>query len=91
LISGCIGQGESELMKQECIQECQKALQEGRTLDDGPCLLNPMSNEDWVCDVAHDPRQPIDDIPENQCSAYRQRLASHFVEVDTDCKFIKSF
>ena len=91
LMGGCIGQEESEVMKQECIQACQEALQEGRDLSAGPCLLNPMSNKDWVCDVAHDPRQPLDNIPDNQCSAYRQRLASHFIEVDTECNFIESF
>ena len=88
-ISGCVGE---ESIKQSCIQACKDALTQGRDLSDGPCLLNPMKeNSDWVCDVAHDPRQPVDNIPENQCSAYRERRANHFVEVDPECNFIKSY
>ena len=35
----------------------------------GPCL--GVIKEGWVADVAHDPRQKVDDEPENQCKAYR--------------------
>jgi len=94
LLSGCVGQGETEneRLKQSCIQACQEALNEGKDLSNGPCLLNPMpDNTDWVCDVAHSPRQPVDDIPDNQCSAFRNREASHFIEVDPECNFIKSY
>jgi uncharacterized membrane protein len=61
-------------------------------LNTGPCLGDPLLNfTDWVCDIAHSPRQPeIDDKPENQCSAYREGLATHFVEVDTSCNLITS-
>jgi len=94
-ISGCADQEEGvdvEAIKQFCIQACKDALGEGRDLSDGPCLLNPMTeNTDWVCDVAHDPRQPADNVPENQCPAFREGRAHHFVEVDPDCNFIKSY
>ncbi|MEM3572883.1 MAG: hypothetical protein QXJ62_01435 [Nitrososphaeria archaeon] len=58
----------------------------------GPCLSDNEPNwniEDWVCDIAHSPRQPIDDLPENQCQAYRNGSAHHFVELDTSCNLIK--
>jgi len=93
-LSGCVylGGSEADRLKQYCIIACQEALNQGRDLSDGPCLLNPMpDNRDWVCDVAHSPRQAVDDIPENQCSAFRNREASHFIEVDTECNFIKSY
>jgi len=73
-----------------CIQKCQEALNSGQDLSSGPCLGNPLENyTDWVCDVAHSPRQAIDNNPENQCSAYRQGLARHFIEVTPDCKLIR--
>jgi hypothetical protein len=91
--SGCVNQGTNvDGIKNTCIQACQNALNEGRNLNDGPCLLNPIpENTDWVCDVAHDPRQSVDDTSDNQCSAFRQGMAHHFVEVDPNCNFIKSY
>jgi hypothetical protein len=44
----------------------------------------------WVADMAHDPRQDVDDDPENQCAAYREGKADHFVELDPEGEFIRS-
>lgn len=73
-----------------CIEECKKELSNGRDLGNGPCLSNEIML-DWVCDVTHNPREDIDNIEENQCSSFREGKAKHFVEVDTNCKFIKKF
>ena len=54
----------------------------------GPCLANETIS-DWVCDVAHDPRLPVDDEEENQCPAYGV-TAFHFVEVSEDCDLIRA-
>ena len=35
-----------------------------------------------LADVARDPRQDVDDEPANQCAAYREGGADHFVELD---------
>jgi hypothetical protein len=43
-----------------------------------------------VTDVAHDPRQPVDDEPENQCEAYRSGDAGHYVELDPQGRYIQS-
>ena len=60
-------------------------------LNTGPCIGDPLLNfTDWVCDAAHSPRQPVDDLAENQCSAYREGRAKHFVEVDTNCNLIQA-
>lgn len=73
-----------------CLTLCQDALAAGKNLAKGPCLSDGMSFEpDWVCDVAHYPRQPIDDQPENQCADFRSGTANHFVEVDENCNLIK--
>ena len=59
----------------------------------GPCLSDNNSEwniADWVCDVAHSPRQDVDNLPENQCQAFRNSQAHHFVEVDSSCNFIRA-
>lgn len=74
-----------------CEQYCKEKLNESQYfLTVGPCLLNPIGYGDWVCDVAHNPRLPVDDLPENQCSAYREGKARHFVEVDEKCGLIRA-
>ncbi len=55
----------------------------GISFDDGPCLSEDLMT-DWVADIAHKPRQPVDDQPEHQCQSYRQGKARHFVELDPE-------
>ena len=94
LVLGCTGLTEpsdEERAKQICIEACELALGRGQDLDVGPCLLNPIEEvPDWVCDVAHDPRNPVDNDPANQCSSYRNKFANHFVEVKSNCEFIRA-
>ncbi len=94
LMSGCTRdesiETDVERAKLLCIQECQKALGEGRDLSNGPCLSDEII-EDWVCDVVHSPREDVDDDPANQCEAFRKGRAHHFVEVDPECNFIKAY
>ena len=94
---GCIGQKGIEIPDKDravstCQEECRSKLKEGVDLNNGPCLLNPISIvPDWVCDVAHEPRQSVDDDPKNQCSAFREGKAHHFVEVDPNCNLIRTW
>ncbi len=74
---------------QLCVDLCNDARNHGMNLTNGPCLGNPLGNSDWVCDVAHNPRQMVDNLPENQCSAFRNGTAHHFIEVDENCKVIR--
>ena len=79
----------TETAKTECISMCYQQLEKGTDLSDGPCLSDPgVIANDWVCDVAHSPRQPIDNQQENQCKAFREGRARHFVEVDENCNII---
>ena len=71
-----------------CIQLCREAKAKGMDLSHGPCLSNNVA-PGWVCDVAHWPRLPIDNEPQNQCSAFREGAATHFVEVDENCHIIR--
>lgn len=66
----------------------QQAKARGVDMARGPCL--GVIKEDWVADVAHDPRQDVDDEPENQCEAYRSGEADHFIELDPEGEFIRS-
>jgi hypothetical protein len=69
-------------------QAYQDAKARGVDMSRGPCL--GVITNDWVADVAHDPRQDIDDDPANQCEAYRSGEASHFVELTPEGDFIRS-
>ena len=60
----------------------------GVDMTNGPCLGTVAP--DWVADVAHDPRQAVDDDPANQCAAYRSGEAHHFVELDPEGNVIRS-
>jgi hypothetical protein len=81
----------------ECVELCKKALEEGKDLSNGPCLSdnNPeWKFTNWVCDVAHWPRESVDDMRENQCNewwkAYEEGRKINFVEVDPNCNFIRT-
>jgi len=100
LLSGCIGGKKQpkgttttipikDQITASCIELCEQALDRGEDLSAGPCLSNGVA-EDWVCDVAHSPRQEVDDDPENQCSAYIEGGAHHFVELNTNCRLIRA-
>jgi catechol 2,3-dioxygenase-like lactoylglutathione lyase family enzyme len=65
-----------------------QAKRQGVEMANGPCLGTVA--EDWVADVAHDPRQPVDDEPANQCEAYKSGAAHHFVELDPDGNLIRA-
>lgn len=54
----------------------------------GPCLTNDLL-PGWVADIAHNPRQKIDDLSENQCQAFREGRAKHFVELDPEGNVIQ--
>ena len=79
---------ELERAKVLCIQECFSQQAAGLDLSRGPCLSEEITR-DWVCDAAHYPRQQVDDDPANQCPAYG-KTASHFVEVDAECGFLRA-
>jgi hypothetical protein len=59
-----------------------KAEKAGVDLSAGPCIAEQLPGlADWAADVAHDPRQAVDDEPANQCQSYREGRTHHFVEL----------
>jgi hypothetical protein len=79
-------QGQAAAM---AIQLYQQKKAQGTDFSRGPCLSNNLM-PDWVADIAHNPRQLVDNMPENQCPAYREGQAHHFVELDPDGNIIKA-
>ena len=63
-------------------------IQTGEDLSNGSCLSNALM-PGWVADIVHSPRQPVDDLAENQCSAYLEGRAKHFVELDLEGNVIR--
>lgn len=85
-VPGCGGNDVSEEERDRAIaaaeQTHEEAVSRGEDPDVGPCIAEKLPGlPDWVADVAHDPREDIDDEPENQCRRYREGEASHFVEL----------
>ena len=74
-----------------------KALQEFKArkfiieddLARGPCLSENLL-PDWVADIAHNPRQRVDDESANQCQNFRNGTAKHFVELDLEGNLIRA-
>lgn len=94
LVSGCVKKTqktEVESLIQECKNACKEALAKGIDLSNGPCLLDPMSNPSWVCDIAHKPRKAIDNLKENQCKAWHNKTATHFIELTPNCELIRVY
>jgi hypothetical protein len=95
LLASCGGSSASSSEQQQAIaaakQVYQKARANGTDFSNGPCIAEQLSDlPNWSVDVAHDPRQPVDDQPANQCRAYRQGKTHHFVELDSDGNLIRA-
>lgn len=65
------------------------SLQKTEDLSSGPCLSDALM-PNWVVDITHSPRQPIDDLPENQCPSFREGRNKHFVELDLEGNLIRA-
>lgn len=60
----------------------------GKDFSSGPCLSNAIM-PNWVLDIAHNPRESMDDLAQNQCPAYLEGRAEHIVELDPDGNLIR--
>lgn len=75
----------------KCQELCQFELSAGSAdFNTGPCLAETII-PDWSCDIAHAPRQAVDDDPANQCGSFRQGVTHHFVELDGNCNRIQVY
>jgi len=55
----------------------------------GPCLAEEII-PGWCVDVAHSPREEIDNLPQNQCASWRAGRVHHFVELDAEGNVIRA-
>ena len=63
----------------------------GVDLSNGPCIAEELEDvPGWSVDIAHDPRQEVDNDPANQCLAYRDGQTSHFVELTPEGELIRA-
>jgi hypothetical protein len=96
LAIGCGGGDEaSESEREQAIARAQQAYDQAKTsgtnLADGPCIAESLTDlPDWVVDIAHEPREDVDDDPANQCQRYRDGEASHFVELTPEGELIRA-
>ena len=77
----------------KCLSLCVSAKRREKSWSAGPCLSSnlPMkrsqtgspSTAAWGCDIAHCPRILVDNEKSNQCDK------SHWIELDTDCTFLR--
>ncbi len=66
----------------------QDKKQLGVNFSKGPCLTNDLA-PDWVADIVHNPRTKEDDLKQNQCQAFLEGRAKHFVELDIDGNLVR--
>jgi hypothetical protein len=96
LLTGCGGDDSaSEGEKDRAVTAAQQAFQQaqasGVDLSRGPCVSESLPGlSGWVADIAHDPREDVDDEPENQCQRYRDGEADHFVELTPEGELIRA-
>lgn len=62
---------------------------QGLDLSRGPCLAEEVI-PDWCVDVAHSPRQEVDNLPVNQCESWLAGRVHHFVELDPEGNVIRA-
>mgnify|MGYP005852387855 CR=1 FL=1 len=67
----------------------QQKRAEGMDMSNGPCLAEEII-PDWAVDIAHSPRQAVDNLPQNRCRSWREGRVHHFVELDPDGNLIRA-
>ena len=94
LLAGCGGDNDSSQADKDKAIAAARFLYAGqakRDLSSGPCLSESLPGiSDWALDIAHDPRQPVDDRPANQCQSVRDGDTDHFVELAPDGQLIRA-
>ena len=95
-IAGCGGgSSASQSDNDKAVAAAQSAFKRaeagGQDLSDGPCIAEQLPGlSDWAVDIAHDPRQAVDDQPANQCQSYRNGQTHHFVELTPEGQLIRA-
>lgn len=91
LLIACTQQLAPQEAINRCVETCRATVEDFAKNQghlDSQCLgeIDPY----WVCDIAHNPRQVQDNLPENQCFRYRDGSHTRFVELTADCSMIRT-
>lgn len=94
VLAGC-GGGAQGGERDQAISAAMNAYDQAKAkrvdLSAGPCIAESLPGlDEWVADIAHNPREDIDDQAFNQCRRYRDGEASHFVELTPDGELIRA-
>lgn len=77
----------------EAIEKAKSVFEQTRTegvdLRDGPCLAEELL-PNWSFDIAHSPREAVDEAETNQCQNYRSGKTKHVVEFDVEGNLIRA-
>lgn len=65
-------------ISKKAVEMYQKTKEQGVNFSNGPCLG---AIDGYAVDVAHLPREKVDDLSENQCSDYNNGKLKHFIEL----------
>jgi hypothetical protein len=96
VIAGCGGDDDASSSETDqavatAMDAYDAAKDKGLDFASGPCIAEQLPGlDDWVADIAHDPREDVDDQAENQCQRYRDGEASHFVELTPEGELIRA-
>ncbi len=89
VVAACVASTDRDAAIARARQVYAEERARGTDFASGPCIAEDLA-PDWVADVAHQPRQPVDDQAENQCKAFREGRAHHFVELDPAGNLIRA-
>ena len=94
LLAGCGGSSGASQKDRDKAVAAAKFIYAGKAKEDlsaGPCLSESIPGlSDWAVDVAHDPRQAVDEQPANQCRSFRSGDTHHFVELTPTGQLIRA-
>lgn len=81
--------GENDRAVNKAIEIYNEKKNLGYDFTNGPCLTNDLLPL-WVADIVHNPRdKEIDNLEKNQCQAYLEGRAKHFVELDINGNVVR--
>lgn len=89
---GSVEKGQ-EAIKTLAVTQAQEVYKQLKSLEtdfsSGPCIAERLM-DDWVADIAHNPRRAIDNLPANQCQSFIKGETHHFVELDFQGNLIRA-
>ncbi len=95
LLTACSAPGATSSERDKAIiaakQVYQQAKSKGINFSNGPCIAEQLPKyPDWSVDIAHNPRESVDNQPANQCQDYLSGKTHHLVELNANGLLIRA-